>query len=439
MNMGVAVVAMLMMSVTVLAHIPATPVSVAAQQLEPWPAHFIRGGNGELRQALQAQMDMLAQKSGFALQLGWKSGTDEFILAAGQYQLPNTKVNKSVTPTDTFLFGSGTKPFIAAAVMRLVAAGQVSLDDPLQQHIDRWLDKLKPGTSLVGLFGPEAAKVTVGHVLRMESGIQDFDQPAFDQFLLQNNETYLMHSPLEFIENAASQKIKIAFEPGTQVMYSSTNFQLAGLVLLAFADPEHWYDLDIRKFFPSGTIGGLQFFSNQTISDLLTVPGTTGGGFAHLPKLQIYNQSSTILGWTCGNIVGNTGDVAKFLWNLLGPVPKVVPAAELKQMKMFKPLSFGWAKGFISYGAGLMVEAASGTDSFPPTFSEVGTYMGHGGDTYGFLSEQGILYGMNASVSVIANQDGDSGFVQSEFLCSVIQIANKIINGVDEDLKCGQR
>ena len=75
-----------------------------------------------------------------------------------------------------------------------------------------------------------------------------------------------------------------------------------------------------------------------------------------------------------------------------------MPAAELKQMKMFKPLSFGWAKGFISYvvlvnnwsiilsisieclyrnryGAGLMVEAASGTDSFPPTFSEVGTYM----------------------------------------------------------------
>ena len=46
---------------------------------------------------------------------------------------------------------------------------------------------------------------------------------------------------------------------------------------------------------------------------------------------------------------------------------------------------------------------------------------------------------MNASVSVIANQDGDSGFVQSEFLCSVIQIANKIINGVDKDLKCGQR
>ena len=74
-------------------------------------------------------------------------------------------------------------------------------------------------------------------------------------------------------------------------------------------------------------------------------------------------------------------------------------------------------QGFISYGTGLMVEAATMTDTFPPVFDELGTYMGHGGDTYGFLSEQGLVYGLNASMSVIANQDGESSFVQAEFMC----------------------
>ena len=75
--------------------------------------------------------------------------------------------------------------------------------------------ELKPGNTRLPPARP--SQITVGHVLRMQSGIPDFDQPDFDKLLLLPNETYLTHSPFEFIENAAAQKIKLLFEPGTQV------------------------------------------------------------------------------------------------------------------------------------------------------------------------------------------------------------------------------
>ena len=47
--------------------------------------------------------------------------------------------------------------------------------------------------------------------------------------------------------------------------------------------------------------------------------------------------------------------------------------AQVSQMEVFKPLSVGWAKGFIQYGAGLMVETATRTVPLPPTFTALGT------------------------------------------------------------------
>jgi hypothetical protein len=41
----------------------------------------------------------------------------------------------------------------------------LSLDDPLSKHIDSVLDSLKTGTTLVGLFGPNASMITVRSVL----------------------------------------------------------------------------------------------------------------------------------------------------------------------------------------------------------------------------------------------------------------------------------
>ena len=70
----------------------------------------------------------------------------------------------------------------------------------------------------------------------------------------------------------------------------------------------------------------------------------------------------------------------------------------------FEPLNVGWAKGQIQYGTGLMIQQSSWNASYPPVRDSWGSYVGHGGDTYGFLSESGFLSQFNASFSATANE-----------------------------------
>jgi hypothetical protein len=85
-----------------------------------------------------------------------------------------------------------------------------------------------------------------------------------------------------------------------------------------------------------------------------------------------------------------------------------------------------------------MIQQTSRAASFPPSLNDWGAYEGHGGDTYGFLSEQGRIPQLNASFSVVANEDGDGNFVKESFACGVIQIAGRLYGGQpDLDLKCG--
>ena len=75
----------------------------------------------------------------------------------------------------------------------------------------------------------------------------------------------------------------------------------------------------------------------------------------------------------------------------------------------------------------------------PSNFSVWGGYLGHGGDTYGFLSEQGIIGGPRpglGSFSVVANEDSDGNFVRATLACRVIVAAAKVLLGEELELGC---
>jgi hypothetical protein len=48
-----------------------------------------------------------------------------------------------------------------------------------------------------------------------------------------------------------------------------------------------------------------------------------------------------------------------------------------------------------------MIENADGNKWKAPNATDITSYIGHGGDTYGFLSECGFMPGLNASLCVI--------------------------------------
>jgi CubicO group peptidase (beta-lactamase class C family) len=66
---------------------------------------------------MQAKIDEISNITGYAISVGYYNSTLDFGIGSGAVA-PNSTVN--ATGSDTFLFGSGTKPYTAAAIMRLV-------------------------------------------------------------------------------------------------------------------------------------------------------------------------------------------------------------------------------------------------------------------------------------------------------------------------------
>jgi CubicO group peptidase (beta-lactamase class C family) len=402
--------------------------------------------SAELSAALQTVLDDIValhktSQADLVVQLGWTDGKGtEIALASGEVSESGGST-RAATGEDKLLFGSGTKPFTAAAVYRLIDSGAISLDDKVATIIDAGL-KAANGTTLVGLFGPQAADVTVSHLLHMQSGICDFDTPELDQTILEAGD--LEWPPYAVLRAAASQSPTFHCDPGTCTEYSSTNFILLGLVLLANDKRagNDWTKLDQKALtFPTALMArysNVTFLSDGRISGSVTVPGTSG--MIQGRKTQIYGQRAGVLGWTCGNMVASAIDVAHFMHDLL--VEKnIVSAASQASAERFSALNTGWAKGRILYGGGLMVEQVAFRGvSMPPVFSEWGAYMGHGGDTYGYLSEQGIVGKLgNASFSVVSNQDDleHGSLVQHAVACQVIVAAAKVLVGTTPSLQCG--
>lgn len=398
---------------------------------------------GALKTALQQELDLLSSvHPSFALNLGWTSAEGSFGLAAGNVNVPGQRPRAAV-PTDRFLFGSGTKPITATAVLRLVEAGAVSLDDPVSKHVDSVLQAAN-GTSMVGLFGSEAAAVTVGHLLHMQSGLPDFDTKTLDDAILRDGNAEW--PPYAILHVAASQikADKLHFKPGTRVEYSSTNYVMAGLVLLAHSPDaaNDWTKLDLFSLaFPAelrSKYSNVRFINDEQISTAATVPGASG--FIPTQNTTIWAQKGGILGWTCGNMAASALDMAHFLNDLL-VTRAILKPSSIAIMQQFHLLDYGWAEYRIYYGAGLMIEqpmtTSPGHRRGPPQFDQWGAYMGHGGDTYGFLSEQGIVSKLgNASFSVVANMDSDYQFVTNAMACRLIQAAAKVLQDTTIDLYC---
>mmetsp|Transcript_90306 Transcript_90306/g.206534 ORF Transcript_90306/g.206534 Transcript_90306/m.206534 type:complete len:404 (+) Transcript_90306:47-1258(+) len=339
-----------------------------------------------------------------AIQIGWVSGNETFSVASGQ--VTDRQSRRPATPDDTFLYGSGTKPVTAAAVMRLVDTGAVGLNDTLAQHVDPLLRR-DNGTSMVGLFGSTLAKATVGQVLRMAGGTPDFEDAGADPFDRQVFEGGDKEWPVySFIRYAATQPPLC--DPGQCTGYSSAAYELLGLVVAAHQPSVATYtDLNLTTAaLPDPTrMPSLQFLGQHgPLSQALTAPGWAvnplwGSGVV------VQNQTASILGWTCGNMVGRAQDVAQFFWDLLGPSDnRVVSEESLAFMRQYKPMTVGWGKLInLYYGAGLMASQAAFKP--PANVTDWGFYEGHGGSTYGFSSSQGFIPKVQAAFSVVSNTD----------------------------------
>ena len=129
-----------------------------------------------------------AKWSNVGVGVGYADGDTHFGFGVG---LKST--SKPFTTNDTVVLGSGAKPFVAAMVMRLVDQGKVTRDDKAALHIDPVMQRLW-NTTFAELLGTPSASVTVGHLLRMQSGLADMDVVRLMRLMLffrENSRTLL--------------------------------------------------------------------------------------------------------------------------------------------------------------------------------------------------------------------------------------------------------
>ena len=131
------------------------------------------------------------------------------ILFAKGYGLADVEQGVVVTPATAFRLASVTKQFTAAAILALVEAGSIRLDDPLGgllQHVPAY-----------------AADVTVRQLLSHTSGVPDYEP------LLGAGEGPQLHDRdvLALLHKAKA----LYFKPGTSWRYSNSAYALLALIV----------------------------------------------------------------------------------------------------------------------------------------------------------------------------------------------------------------
>jgi CubicO group peptidase (beta-lactamase class C family) len=145
------------------------------------------------------------------------------------YGLANVEHQVPVKPETIFQSGSLGKQFAATAVMMLVEAGKLALDDPITRYFDAapagWRD------------------ITVRHLLTHTSGIKDWEGEKDIDYRRDYSEEQLAK---------VAMGLPPDFRPGTQWSYSNTGYVLLGILIHKVSGQFYGDFLHDRVFEPLG-------------------------------------------------------------------------------------------------------------------------------------------------------------------------------------------
>jgi len=167
-------------------------------------------------------------------------------LYRGNFGMADYAEEIPITDETIFRIYSMTKPVTAAAALMLLERGAFDLDDPVSKYIP----KFKHQNYLVDVYDPSKGtlpckgEVTIRHLFTMTSGMAyDFGDTAlvglYQQKFGELAPRWSQLSTLEFIE--AFSELPLAFEPGTDYMYSFSIDVLGALI-------EIWSGMKLSEF-----------------------------------------------------------------------------------------------------------------------------------------------------------------------------------------------
>ena len=198
------------------------------------------------------------------------------------------KAGTANTLATRFRMGSMNKMFTAVAILQLVEAHKLALDDPIGQHLPNY-----PNRDL-------AAKVTVRHLLTHTGGTGDIFGPEFEEHRL------TLREHRDYLKLYGSRGL--THEPGTRFEYSNYGFVLLG-ALIEHVSGESYDDYVRDHVFRRA---GMK--STGSLPESVDVPGRAVGYMRSSPG-GTWEPNTDTLPWrgtAAGGGYSTVGDLLRF-------------------------------------------------------------------------------------------------------------------------------
>jgi CubicO group peptidase (beta-lactamase class C family) len=213
---------------------PAEPHTIKGIELRasPRPTGFSipRMTEAEALKGLRSYLDQAAADGHFSgAALVAKDGKRVFTAVYGMADREKKIPNQLNTQ---FRIGSMNKMFTATAVLQLVQAGKINLNDPFGKYLPDYPNK------------DVASKVTIHQLLTHTGGTGDFFGPEFDKHRLE------LRTLQDYVKLYGERGL--AFEPGSRWEYSNYGFLLLGLVVEKASGQDYYEYVREHIFKPAG-------------------------------------------------------------------------------------------------------------------------------------------------------------------------------------------
>jgi D-alanyl-D-alanine carboxypeptidase len=295
----------------------------------------------------------------------------------------DVEAGRPMAPDTPMLAASVGKSFVAAVTLALESEGRLSQADPVSAYLgDRdWFARL-----------PNAEAITVGHLLRHQSGLPDHPHlPAFQEAaaarIAEGGAAFTPEEVLSFALEAEP-----LFAPGEGWAYSDTGYILLGLVIEAAAGDAYYGVLSDTILAPLGLRG-------TRPSDGPDLPGlavgyTTAGNPFGLPERTSDPSGRLVwdpgVEWTGGGLVSTSPDLARWGHALFGGT--ALPYPYLDRLLDGAEVAPG-----VLYGAGVAIYADTPR----------GPVYGHGGWIPAYVSS--LRHYADHGVTVAFQVNTDAG------------------------------
>ncbi|CAK9019402.1 unnamed protein product [Durusdinium trenchii] len=343
-------------------------------------------------------------------------------VASGVVDFENAQPAKE---SDLYPWGSVTKMFTAASVMKLVGSGKFRLDDAIAPLVDDLLGKMAAKdpsqnfSSVEELWGADLAKTTLRQLLSMQSSIPDFDtatpskgggiskDPLRAELYTTPNHFY-KPTELMSVPWVANHSKDCQAQPFVgKFCYSSTNFMLLGMALAQATGVDSWAAFNQTAFLPDYLQNQIRFANSGSPKDAGSVPGYDRTSYNRAPgNLSNHNNwevEGVFAGWTASNVVATAAHIADLSWEIWKE-HSLAPEALVKQMIPSAMHIYGMG----AFNVGLFSGGVRGP---------LGQGYGHLGATYGYQSIVGFFPALNVSVAIATNIETDKQVQTPDSLC----------------------